>query len=167
MLLGYSFASTWRYRKQSWTSKKKIKNLSSCHWNVKSLIAHNLSKTSLLEAYNANCKHDFLCISEKYLDSSVLEGDKNMQLIRYNMTKADHSSNANGGGAYIFYREILGVRIVNLSNLSKCIICEVSIQNNKGYVGVVYRSPGQDAMEFQNFLSYFETILSNTTTKNA
>ena len=38
---------------------------------------------------------------------------------------------------YIFYKEILGVRVVNLSNLSECIFCEVCIQNNKDYIGVV------------------------------
>ena len=42
----------------------------------------------------------------------------------------------------------------------------VSIQNNEGYIGVVYRSPIQDANEFQNLLPNFETNLSDTTTKN-
>ena len=41
--------------------KEKLKNLSCCHWNVNSLIAH---KISLLETYNAIYKHEFLCISE-------------------------------------------------------------------------------------------------------
>ena len=41
---------------------------------------------------------------------------------------------------------------MNLSNLIKSTICEVSIQNNKDYIGVEYRSPSQDANEFQNFL---------------
>ena len=40
-------------------------------------------------------------------------------------------------------------------------------QNNKGYIGVVYRSPSLDANEFQNFLLNCETILSDTTTNNA
>ena len=61
----------------------------------------------------------------------------------------------------------MGVRVANLSNLTECIIYEVSIQNNKGYIGVAYRSPFQDAIEFQNFLSNFERILSDTTTNNA
>ena len=40
--------------------KEKLKNISCCHWNVDSLIAHNVSKISLLEAYKAIYKHDFL-----------------------------------------------------------------------------------------------------------
>ena len=33
------------------------------------------------------------CISDTYFDSLVLEGDKNVQLIGYNMIRADHSIN--------------------------------------------------------------------------
>ena len=51
--------------------KEKTKNLSCCHWNVNSLIAHNLFKISQLEAYNSVYKHDFICISETFFDSSV------------------------------------------------------------------------------------------------
>ena len=67
------------------------------------------------------------------------------------------------GGACIFYKEILGVCIVKSLSFSECIICEVSIQNSKGYVGVVYRFPSQDNFEFGNFLSNFENVLNNTT----
>ena len=35
---------------------------------------------------------------------------------------------------------------------SHCIICEVSLRNCKGYIGVVYRSPSQDNVKFENFL---------------
>ena len=82
------------------------------------------------------------------------------------MIRADHPGNAKRGGVCIFYKETLVVGVANLSNLRECIICEVSIQNNKGYIGVVYRSPGQDGIEFQNFLSNSETILSDTATNN-
>ena len=58
--------------------KEKLKNLSCCHWNANSLIAHNVSKISFSEAYNAVYKHDFLWIFETYSDSSVSEGDKNV-----------------------------------------------------------------------------------------
>ena len=60
------------------------------------------------------------------------------------MIRASHPSNAKRGDV-----ETLGVHVVNLSNLTECIICEVSIQNNKGYDGDVY--PSQDATEFQKF----------------
>ena len=83
------------------------------------------------------------------------------------MIREDHPSNVKQGSVCIFYKETLCVRVVTLSSLSECIIFEVSIQNNKDYIGVVYRSPCQDTIEFQNFLSNFETILSDATTNNA
>ena len=44
--------------------------------------------------------------------------------------------------------------------------CEVSIQNSKGYIGVIYRSPSQNTIEFENFLSNFEKLLNYTTLSN-
>ena len=60
----------------------------------------------------------------------VLEGDKVIQTIGYNMIRADHPSNAKRDGVCIFYKKALGARVVNLTNLSECVFCEVSIQNN-------------------------------------
>ena len=60
--------------------KEKTKNLSCCYWNVNSLIAHNLSKLSQLEAYNSVYKHDFICMSETFFDPSIQEWDKDIQL---------------------------------------------------------------------------------------
>ena len=65
----------------------QIKNLSCCHLNVNSLIAQSLSKLTQLEACNSLYKHDFICISETYLDSSVLEGDSSFQLDRYKVIR--------------------------------------------------------------------------------
>ena len=92
--------------------KEKTKNLSCCHWNVNSLIAHNLSELAQLEAYNSVYKHDFICISEMFFDPSIQEGDKNIQLGGYNLLRADHPSNSKRGGVCIFYKETLGIRIV-------------------------------------------------------
>ena len=53
------------------------------------------------------------------------------------MIRADLPNNENWGGVCIFYKEILGVCVTNLSNFSESIICEVSIQNSEGYIVVV------------------------------
>ena len=83
-------------------TKEKIKNLSFCHWNVNSLIAHSLTKIFHLKAYNAIYKHDFICISESFFDSSVTEGDENIQLNGCNLVKADRPSNTKRGGVCFF-----------------------------------------------------------------
>ena len=57
--------------------------------------------------------------------------------------------------------------IVKSLSFNECTICKVSIQNSKGYVGVVYRSPSQNIFEFEIFLSKFEKVLSDTTLCNS
>ena len=69
--------------------KEKKKNLSFCHWNVNSLIAHILYKLTYLEAYSSVYKHDFICISETFFGSSVQEEDKNIQLDSNNLFGAE------------------------------------------------------------------------------
>ena len=78
-----------------------------------------------------------------------------MQFTDYILIRADHTSNKKGGGVCISYKETLAVRIVNSLNINECIVCEVSIQINKVYIGVIYKSPNQDIIEFENFLSNF------------
>ena len=51
-------------------------------------------------------------------------------------------------------------------NFNECIICEVSIQNSKGYIGVIYRSPSQNIIEFENFALNSEKVLNYTTSSN-
>ena len=51
---------------------KKFKNsLSVCHWDLNSLSAHNFSKFTQLKTYTSIYKHDFICLSDTYLDSSI------------------------------------------------------------------------------------------------
>ena len=83
------------------------------------------------------------------------------------MLRRDHPSNSKRGGVYIFYKETLDARIVKSLSFNECIICEVSIQNSKGYVGVVYRSPSQNIFKFEIFLSKSGKVLSDTTWCNS
>ena len=80
---------------------------------------------------------------------------------------ADHPSNSKRGGVCIFYKETSGVCMVKSSSFSECIMSEVSIQNCKGDIGVVNRSPSQDSFKFENFLSNFEKVLSDTPSCNS
>ena len=84
-------------------NEKIIKNLSCCNWNVNSL-----------QDYNSLFNHDFICISETYFDSSVIEGNRRFQLNGYNLLRADHPNNTKQGGVCIYYKESLCVREVKL-----------------------------------------------------
>ena len=138
------------------------KNISCCHWSVNSLAAKNLSEIYQLEAYNSLYNHDFICMCETYFDSSVLNGDTSFHIDEHKITRADHPSNTKKGGVCIYYKESLSVRALNETNLSECIIREISRQNCKGYIGVIYKSPSQNTTEFEEFLPNFEDILNTT-----
>ena len=51
-------------------------DFSVCHWNLKSISAHD--SVSLLNAYTP--LHSSTCLSEKYLDSSILSHDLDLEV---------------------------------------------------------------------------------------
>ena len=67
----YYFTMSWRH----WTKSRKLKTnkFSVCHLNLNSLSAHSFSKLTQLKAYNSIYKYDFICLSETYLDSLILD----------------------------------------------------------------------------------------------
>ena len=145
---------------------KKYKPFTCCHWNVNSLTAHNMVKLSSIAVYNTIHKYDFICISETYLDSSVRTDDRDILINGYNIIRADHPSNNKRGGGCIYYRESLAVQLVKTNYLSKCLLCEVFINNKKGCFAVLYRSPSQNSLEFDNFILNFEMMLSDINSSN-
>ena len=49
-------------------------------------------------------EHDFICLSETYFDSSILEGDSSFQLDGYKVIRADHLNNIKRGDVCIYYK---------------------------------------------------------------
>ena len=67
----------------------------------------------------------------------------------------------------IYYRESLAVQLVETNYLSECLLCELSINNKKSYVAVLYRSPSQNSLEFDNFILKSEMMLSDINFSNS
>ena len=111
--------------------RKNRQGFFSCfQWNVNSLLAHN--KLSLLEPYNTFHKYDILCISETYLDSSVSVDDTTLSLPDYNLVRSDHPSNIKRDGVCLCFKENLSLRSINVPFLSQCVLCEATLQSEKG-----------------------------------
>ena len=121
-------------------------------------------KLSSTAAYNTIHKYDFISISETCLDSSIGTHDRVILINGYNLIPADHHNK--WGGVCIYYRESLAVQLVETNYLSDCLLWEVSINNKKGYVAVLYKSPGQNSLEFDNFVIKFEMMLSDINCSN-
>ena len=96
----------------------------------------------------------------------ILEGDSSFQLDEYKVIRAKQPSNTKRGGVCIYYKELLSVWALNLTNLNECIICVVWIQNCKGYIGVIYRFSSHSTATFEEFLSnfwgHFNTTVSSS-----
>ena len=124
-----------------------------------------MSRISQIEACNPLYSYDFIYISETYFELSILEG----VFYKMNTTLSAQIIQVifKEGGVCIYHNEPLGVGLVKSSDLCQCIVCEVIQQNCKGYIIVVCRSPSQDNIEFQNFRSNFDDLLSKTASSNS
>ena len=139
--------------------KLKINSFSICHWNINSLAVHNLSKLTQLIAYTSIYKHGFICLSAPYLDSSI--PDNVLDIEGYKLIRADHPDNIKRGGVCIYYKESLPVQIINQHYLKEALLLEMSCNNKKVIVSVIYRFPSQSTDEFDSFLSNFKIFLND------
>ena len=138
--------------------KSKESTLSICHSNLNSVTAHNFSKLTQLKAYIPTYKHDFICLSETYLDSSI--PDNLIEIEGYNLVRAAHPDNIKRGGVCIYYKESLPVRIKTLPYFKEALLLEMIHNNKKVLVSVIYRFPSQSNCEFESYLTNYDYLLS-------
>ena len=60
--------------------------------------------------------------------------------------QTDHPDNVKKGGVCLYFKENLTLKVIDNSFIGQCIICEITLQNQKGYVVVTYRSPSQSSI---------------------
>ena len=56
---------------------------------------------------------------------------------------------------------IQGKLKLGADRFSQCILCELTNQNKVGYIIVIYHSPSQSVIEFDDFLVNFEKLLNH------
>ena len=144
-------------------NKKSHSYFSCCHWNVNSLPTDNYCKVAALKAYNSVYKYDFLCVSETFLNSSFESSDKDLMIEGYNLIRSDHPSNIKRGGVCIYFKESLAVRIVSITSLTECLVCEVQYKTKKNMLllcrDLLVKAPLNYLL--LSFFSDLEDLLSN------
>ena len=140
---------------------KNHRNLKVCHYNVNILPSHNFAKLSSFQAYNALHKFDIICISETFLDSSISSNDLESLLDGYKIIRSDHPMNLKRGGVCIFFKETLPLNILNITQLNECLVVEILYNNKKCYLVTLYRSPNQNDIEFDDFITKFEILIDS------
>ena len=136
-------------------------NLSISHWNLNSISAHNFIKLVSLEAYNSIFKYDLICLSETYLDSSFAADDISLTIKGYNLIRADHPLNIKRGGACVYYKNTLPIKILNISQLPECLVVEILYDNKKCLIVSLYRSLSQNSDDFDSFLTKFGQLIDS------
>ena len=79
----------------------------------------------------------------------------------YKLIRADHPNNIKRGGVCIYYKESLSVRVISIPYFNEALLLEMSHNNKKVMVSVIYRSPRQTNDEFDTFLSNFQMLLND------
>ena len=79
----------------------------------------------------------------------------------YKLIRADHPNNIKRGGLCIYYKESLPVRVISIPYFNEALLLEMSYNNKKVMVSVIYRSPSQTNDEFDTFLSNGQMLLND------
>ena len=147
-------------------NKDSCYNFLICYWNLNSITARNFAKVNLLQAYNAIHDFDMICMSQSYLDLSVSFDNDNLYVKDYKLVRADHPGNVKSGGVWVYFKESLPVSCLPNPYLKECLIFEVSINNKRGYVVSIYRSPSQTSDDFNSFTTNLEKLVGNISSSN-
>ena len=68
------------------------------------------------------------------------------------LIRSDHPSDSKRVGVYLYYKESLGIKIINLSAHNECNLCEVFIEDCKGFIAVMYRPQAKTMINLKNLI---------------
>ena len=139
--------------------------LNFCCWNLNSIATHNFQRVSLMEAYNSVYNYDLIGIVETHLDSTIDED--RLALGGYTFFKSNHPHNVKRGGVGLYVKDTLPSRErSDLVTLSECIVFEIQANRKKYFFAIIYRSPSQNQIEFDDFTLNFELLISKLAAEN-
>ena len=133
--------------------------MNSCEF--KQYFSPNFSKVSLLNAYTSLHSFNIICLSETYLDSSILSHDPNLEVHGYDLIRADHPSNVKRGGVCIYYKNHLPLKLTNINFLHEYLTIELNIKNKLCVLIALYRSPSQSNNEFSSFITLLRIYIAD------
>ena len=94
-----------------------------------------------------------------YLDSNTPLDDCNLEISDYALVRSDPSSNAKRGGACLYYKNNLPLRVINIDYLNECLTLELKVGDKIWNFIFLYISLSQSQDEFETFFDNFEMIL--------
>ena len=118
---------------------------------------------------------DIICLSETFLDSSTTsddddddDGDDNddddddeaLDISECNLTCSDNPLKKNGG-ACIYYKNVLSLRVFSVQFLQEYIDLELNVGGKTSNFVSLYRSPSQTQDKFKKFIEVLESLCQN------
>ena len=77
----------------------------------------------------------------------------------YNLIRADHPDNIKRGRVCLYFKKkSLTLRKIELSHITKRLLCEVNVKGQIGFIIVSYRSPSQTSSQSDYFLLNFQKL---------
>ena len=107
-----------------------------------------------------------MCLSETYLDSSILKDDNNLEISGYNLCRKAHLLSIKRGGICIYYKISLPLKIKDIHYLQECINFEIEIKDKLCNLISLYRSPNQSQDDFESFINNLECNLDSVMVNN-
>ena len=143
----------------------KYSSLTFCHWNLNGLTAHDSTKISLLQAYITQHNYDIICLTETFLNSSILSDDNRITIDEYNLIRSDHQSDSKKGRVCIYYKVHIPLILCDdINTLDNCLVTEIRSRNEKCFLTCIYYiycSLSQNQDEFKTFCTNFNILLNN------
>ena len=96
-----------------------------------------------MRAYISFHNFDVVFISETYLGSNTVLGDKNLEIAGYNVLRADPGYNFNRGGVCVYCKGTLALRLIDVHYQQELLMFEILIGWNSCSFIFLYRSPSQ------------------------
>ena len=58
-----------------------------------------------------------------------------------------------------YFKESLPTKVLNITNLHECLVCELFLNGRRSYILCLYRSPSQSSDEYNHFIKNFEQLI--------
>ena len=137
--------------------------MSVCHWNLNSIWVEDFSQLPQISAFLNVHQFDIFCLTETFLDSSILSEDPRLVIEGCKFFRCDHPSNLGRGGVCLYFKDQLSLGISpNLTTLNECrLVCEIQNGSKRFFITVLYRSPSQSIEQFSLFKERWEETIIN------
>ena len=143
-----------------------MNSFSYCHWNLNSIGAHNFIKMSLLQVWNAIQRFYITCLSGTYLENSHDSDDDQLYFPGHNLIWPDNPKDIQWRRSWIYYRENLPIKVINVNILNQYLVCELSFGSCCDCLVNIYQIPSKFSIEYNTLLLSFKQPLTDLNSIN-